>query len=260
MSPAAARAERLRALHTAPEPLVLVNVWDAASARVVASRPGTTAIATASWAVAAAHGFADHEEIPLDLVLASLRRIVEAAGDLPVTADLEAGYGDARATVAAALEAGAVGCNLEDRREPLGDAVARIEAAVAAGDDAGVPVVVNARTDVFLRPGDPRDVLDDALARGRAYLDAGAACFFAIGLGDRECIRTLVEELGAVSVFASPRSPSLRELAGLGVQRVSFGPGPFGAALAALARTADALHELGEVPADLAFRPPPPLE
>ena len=257
---AAARAERLRMLHAAPELLVLVNVWDAASARVVAAQPGCTALATASHAIADAHGFPDHEAIPVDLMIAACARVVAAAPALPVTADLEAGYGDVRATITAALEAGVVGCNLEDRAEPVDVAAARVEEAVAAGRDFGVELVVNARTDVFLQTRDHASVMDDAIARGRAYLQAGADVVFAIGLSDRELIRTLVEELGPVSVFAWPRSPSLDVLQDLGVQRVSIGPGGMGLALAALGREAERLLGHGSYPPDLVFRPPPPAE
>jgi 2-methylisocitrate lyase-like PEP mutase family enzyme len=235
---------------------VLVNAWDAASARVVAAQDGCAAIATASWAIAAAHGYEDHEAIPPGLMIDAVRRIAGAVPALPVTADLEAGYGDVAATVAAAIEAGAVGCNLEDRKDPLDASAERVRAAVEAGRRAGVPLVVNARTDVFLGADDPAAVLDDAVARGRAYLEAGADVVFAIGLTDPACIRTLVQELGAVSVFASPTSPSLRELADLGVVRISFGPGPMGAAYDALARTAGQLLALGEVPGAMASRPP----
>src|SRR3954462_10150877 len=107
------KAEELRRLHAAHEPLVLVNAWDAVSARVVAGAPGCRAIATASWSIAAARGFPDGEAIPLATMLDGIA-IVANAVDVPVTADLERGYGDADATVAKAIEAGAVGCNLED--------------------------------------------------------------------------------------------------------------------------------------------------
>ena len=254
---AAARAERLRMLHAAPELLVLVNVWDAASARVVAAQPGCQALATASFSIAAAHGYADHEAIPLDLMIAACERIAAACPDLPVTADLEAGYGDARATVEAALAVGIVGCNLEDRCEAVDVAAARVEEAVAAGADHGVPLVVNARTDVFLKADSASDAMDDAIARGRAYLEAGADVFFAVGLTDRELIRVLVEEVGPVSVLGTPRSPSLDILQDLGVQRVSTGPGSFGVALAQLGRDAAGLLAHGGYPPDLVFRPPP---
>ena len=244
----ARRAEALRALHHGPDPLILVNVWDVASARTVAAQPGCQALATASWAIAAAHGYPDHEQIPVELMLATVERVA-AATDLPVTADLEAGYGDVEQTLRRALDAGAVGCNLEDECRPLDEATERVRAAAATG------LVVNARTDVFLRERDHAKVLDDALERGRAYLDAGAECFFAIGVSDPEIIRRLVAELGCVSVFASPRSPSLAELAALGVARISFGPGPLGVATAALARAANQLLDRGVYPDDLGHRP-----
>jgi 2-methylisocitrate lyase-like PEP mutase family enzyme len=250
------RAERLRALHRPGAPLVLPNVWDAASARVVAAQPGCEALATASWAIAASLGFEDHEVIPPALMVEAVGRIAGAVPSLPVTADLEAGYDDPRATVRAAVEAGAVGCNLEDRAEPLAESVARVREGIAGGDEAGVRVVVNARTDVFLRSKDPHAALAGAVERGQAYLEAGADCFFAIGLGDADCIRTLVAEVGAVSVFAHPRGPSLAELRDLGVVRISVGPGAMGAAMAALAQTAERLLAFGELPAAMTFRPP----
>ena len=260
------RAERLRALHGAPEPLILVNVWDAASARTVAAQTGCAALATASWSIAAAHGVPDDESIGREAMLAAVARIA-AATPLPLSADLQAGFGetpdDVAATVAGAIDAGAVGCNLEDGQgaahepRPLGDAVARVEAAVRAGDDAGVPLVVNARTDVFLAArahGD--EELGEAVRRGRAFLDAGADCVFVPGLADASLIRALVEALGAVSVLATPRSPAIPELAALGVQRISVGPGSLGIASAALAEAARELLAGGAYPDGLAFRPP----
>ena len=166
------KAEELRRLHAAPEPLVLVNAWDAVSARVVADA-GARAIATASWSIAAARGYEDGEQIPLDEMLDSVR-VVARAVELPVTADLERGFGDAGATVARAIEAGAVGCNLEDSTGsgglvPVEAHVAAVAAARAAGEAAGVPVVINARTDVFLEGLE----FDEAVERARAYLGRG---------------------------------------------------------------------------------------
>jgi len=135
----------LRRLHDDPELLILVNVWDVASARVVAEQPGCRAIATASYSIAAAHGYADGEHIPVELMIATIERIA-AAVPLPVTADLEAGYGDVAGTVRRAIDAGAVGGNLEDAMRPLPEAVAAVEATVRAGEAAGVPFVLNART------------------------------------------------------------------------------------------------------------------
>src|SRR3954452_19599191 len=168
------KAEELRRLHAAPEPLVLVNAWDAVSARVVAGTPGCRAIATASWSIAASRGFPDGEAIPLDTMLEAVKVVADTV-ELPVTADLERGFGDAGATVAKAIEAGAVGCNLEDADGQGGlvaveDHVAAVSAARAAGEAAGVPLVINARTDVYLS-GDGE--LDNAIARARAYLGAG---------------------------------------------------------------------------------------
>jgi len=143
------RATELANLHADPAILVLLNVWDVASARAVAAVPGTRAIATASAAVAAAHGYDDGEQIPLDLMLASTARIVEAVG-LPVTADLEAGYGDAGETVRRAVGVGVVGANIEDELLPVPDAVRRFETALSAARAEGVDLVLNARTDAYL--------------------------------------------------------------------------------------------------------------
>jgi 2-methylisocitrate lyase-like PEP mutase family enzyme len=262
------KAERLRELHEPGRPLVLVNAWDAASARTVATVPGCEAVATASWAVAAAHGLPDGEVLPRHLALAAIGRIA-AAIQLPLTADLEAGYGATPAevgeTVAAALDAGAVGCNLEDGTgdparpvRSADDHAERIAAAVEAGARAGVPVVVNARTDVYLKEvGDPAGRLEDALARGRASVAAGAACVFVPGVRDPETIGRLAREMGApVSVLAGPASPPVAELARLGVARVSVGPGGMGLAMAALARGAADILAGGSWPADLGHRPP----
>jgi 2-methylisocitrate lyase-like PEP mutase family enzyme len=245
-------ADHLRALHEAPELLVLVNVWDAAGARTVAALEACPALATASWAIAAAHGVADGA-LDRELMLAAVGRIC-AAVDVPVSADLEAGYGDAGETVARAIEAGAAGCNLEDACGPAEQHAERVGAARAAGDRAGVPIVINARTDVFLRPdGD----VADAEQRGLRYLGAGADCVFAIGLTDRDRIGRLGEAFeGRLSLLASPATPPLGELAALGVARVSFGPGFMGAALAALRDGAEQALALGELPDSLAFRPP----
>ncbi len=254
------RAAALRALHRPGEPLVLVNAWDAASARVVAATPGCAAIATASYSIAAARGVDDGEAMPLVTMLAAVGEIARAVA-LPVTADLEAGYGDAGATVAAAIEAGAVGCNLEDgvretELRPVGEHADSIAAARAAGEAAGVPVVINARTDVYLAgAGAPEERAGLALERGRAYLQAGADCIFVPGVRAPADIERLVGELGSVSVLATAGGPSLGELARLGVARVSVGPGSLGVAMAALRDAAAAMLAGGELPATLAFRP-----
>ncbi|EWT01018.1 phosphonomutase [Intrasporangium oryzae NRRL B-24470] len=245
------KATELLRLHTDPELLVLVNVWDAISARVVADTPGTRAIATASHSIAACHGYPDGEQIPRDEMIAAVGRVA-AAVDLPVTADLEAGYGDAGETVSRAIDVGVVGANLEDQLRPLPDAVRAVEAAVAAGERAGVPFVLNARTDAFLRMGelDPEIVLADAIERGRAYLDAGASTFFVPGLLDEPTVTRLVEALGPqrVNVIGVPGSLPLETLQRLGVARVSFGPWSLNVALTALASFAERAHSGGALP------------
>jgi 2-methylisocitrate lyase-like PEP mutase family enzyme len=258
-------AEELRRLHAAPELLVLVNVWDVASARVVAGTPGCRAIATASWSIAASLGYRDGEQIPRDEMIAAVGRIA-AAVDQPVTADLEAGYGATAAevgeTMAAAIEAGAVGCNIEDGvsgdvpLRPLAEAVERVAAAREAGERTDVPLVINARTDVFLaRVGSPEEQFEVALERGRAFLEAGADCVFVPGLADVDTIEQLVSALGRVSVLAGAHGPALDDLQRIGVARVSFGPGPMGVALSALRDAAVTLHSGGALPETLGYRP-----
>jgi 2-methylisocitrate lyase-like PEP mutase family enzyme len=235
----AARARALLDLHRAPEILLLANVWDVASARVVAGTEGVRALATASHSIAATFGYEDGERIPLDLHLHMVGRIVRAVG-LPVSMDLEAGYGDPRETTRRAIGLGVVGGNLEDGMRPLDDAVAAVEAVLAAGRDAGIEFVLNARTDAFLRaaPGaDRADLLREAVRRGRAFLEAGAPVVFVPGVVDREEIAALVEGIGhrKVSLIAVPgATPPARELEELGVARLSTGPFTQRVALTAL--------------------------
>jgi 2-methylisocitrate lyase-like PEP mutase family enzyme len=245
------KATELQRLHAVPELLLVVNVWDVISARVVAGTPGTTALATASHSIAASYGYPDGEQIPRDLMLEACGRIA-AATDLPVSADLEAGYGDPGGTVARAIDLGIVGANLEDQLKPLGEAVAAVEAAVAAGEAAGIPFQLNARTDAFLRAGDrdPAEVLADAIERGRAYLDAGAATFFAPGKLDEPTVAALVEALGPqkVTLIGVPGSLPLDTLQRLGVARVSYGPWSQNVALTALADLTEAVLAGGALP------------
>lgn len=233
-----AKAAELLRLHLDPELLVLVNVWDAISAKIVAGLPGCRAIATASHSIAASHGYPDGERIPLDEMITAVGRIA-AAVDLPVTADLEAGYGDAGTAVRRAIGAGVVGGNIEDQMRPLADAAAAVAAAVRAGQAEGVPFVLNARTDAFMLAGhrDPAATAADAIERGRAFLDAGASCVFVPGPLDAGTVRALVHGIGQrkVSVIGYPGSLPQQELAALGVARISFGPYPQRIALGALA-------------------------
>src|SRR4051812_9904910 len=170
----AARARTLLDLHTAPEILVLTNVWDVVSARVVASTDGVRALATASHSIAATFGYDDGENIPLELHLDMVKRIVDAV-DLPVTMDFEAGYGDPGETARKVIQAGAVGGNLEDQLRPFDESVRRVEQVLAAGASEGIQFVLNARTDAFVRApsGSERTTkLGEAIRRGAAYLEA----------------------------------------------------------------------------------------
>ena len=245
------KATELQRLHADPELLLLVNVWDVITARTVADVPGTRALATASHSIAAAYGYPDGEQIPRDLMIEAVGRIA-AAVDLPVTADLEAGYGDVRGTIERAIDVGVVGANLEDRLAPLPDAVRAVQDAVAAGERAGIPFVLNARTDAFLRAGDkdPAAVLADAIERGRAYLEAGASTFFAPGRLDEATVTALVEALGErrVNLIAVPGSLPLETLQRLGVARVSYGPWSQNVALTALANLAGDVYAGGGLP------------
>jgi 2-methylisocitrate lyase-like PEP mutase family enzyme len=244
------KADALRRLHTEPELLVLVNVWDAISARTVAAAPGCRALATASWSIAAAHGVPDGEHLTRDEMLAAVERVTRAV-ELPVSADLETGYGaDAAAvgaTIEAAIAAGAVGCNLEDWTSdglrPTEEHAERVAAARDAGERAGVPIVINARTDVFLDDvGAPEERIDLALERGRAYVEAGGDCIFVPGAADPDDLRRLVEGMGApVSVLAVPGVPAPAELRRIGVARLSQGPGSLRVAMNALRVFADDL-------------------
>jgi len=246
-----AKAETFKALHIPGQPIVLFNAWDAGSAKAVAAG-GAKAIATGSWSVAAAHGFDDGEHMPFDLALANLERIV-AATDLPVTIDLESGYGatpeDVGASVARTLQAGAIGFNIEDSFRETGplratsDQAARLKGARAAADRLGIPAFLNARTDVFLLASSDQheSLVADALERGRAYADAGANGLFVPGLVDEKLIGRLVEGSPLpVNIMASASAPAAARLAQLGVARISHGPGPYRMMMKALQEAARA--------------------
>ena len=250
----ATRAKTLIDLHTAPEILVLTNVWDVVSAQVVASTPGVKALATASHSIASTFGYPDGENIPLELHLDMVGRIA-AAVDLPVTMDFEAGYGDAGETARRAIVAGAVGGNLEDQMKPLDEAVEAVEAVLRAGRDAGIEFVLNARTDTFLRAAADADrdgLVAEAVRRGRAFLDAGAPVVFVPGLVARHEIEAVAEGLGPrkLTVIAVPgASLPVSELEALGVARVSTGPFTQRVALTALQDAVAAMVGGGVLPA-----------
>ncbi len=247
MTSTASRATELLGLHTSPKILTLVNVWDVASAKAVAAVEGTTALATASHGIAATYGYPDGEKIPVDLMLDMVGRIV-AGVDLPVSADLEAGYGDAAGTIRRAIGLGVVGANLEDQMKPVAEAAGVVEAVMAAASAEGVPdFVLNARTDAFVRAGDQdrREVVKEAIARGRAYLDAGAPVVFVPGLLQQSEIEDLVDALGErrVTLIGSPGMPPASRLEQLGVARLSFGPFPQRVALTALQELVEAVED-----------------
>ncbi|MGN8551752.1 UNVERIFIED_CONTAM: isocitrate lyase/phosphoenolpyruvate mutase family protein [Microbacterium sp. SLM126] len=252
MSTQVDKAQSLERLHAAPEILRVVNVWDAVSARTIAALPETRAIATAGHSVAATYGYPDGE-IPIETMLDMVGRIVEAVGDLPVTADLDDGHGDAGETIRRAIGKGVVGANVEDRLRPLAESVATVEAIVAAGEAEGVPFVLNARTDAIVRGGGrPIEAsIADAIERGRAYLAAGASLVFVPGILDADVTRQLVDGIGErkVSVIGLPGSLTSTEYEALGVARISYGPLPQRVALTALQDVAAELYAGGVIPA-----------
>jgi 2-methylisocitrate lyase-like PEP mutase family enzyme len=249
------QAERFRELHRR-RPLVLPNAWDAASARVI-ELAGAPAIATTSAGVAWTFGRPDGERLTRDEMLHVVRLIVSAVA-VPVSADVESGYGsgtpdDVAETIRGVIGAGAAGVNLEDapgRNEPLFTTEAqaeRLAAARNAARTAGTDLVINARTDVFLaRVGPPADCLDQAIRRGNAYLAAGADCVFVPGVADAPAIKALAESIqGPVNILMRPGTPTVPQLAELGVARVSLGPYVAQAALETARRVAREVLERG---------------
>jgi 2-methylisocitrate lyase-like PEP mutase family enzyme len=234
------KAAAFRQLHVPGDPLVLFNVWDAGSARAVASA-GAKAIATGSHSVAGALGYDDAEATPLDAVIANLERIC-ASVDLPVTLDFESAYAraasKAASNVAKVIDAGAVGINFEDQiigGEGLylvAEQCERIAAIRKAADAKGTGFYLNARTDIWLSAGqasiNETDRMDEALARLKAYADAGADGFFIPGLVDEASIEIICRESPLpVNVMMFDAMPSKARLAELGVARISHGPGPW---------------------------------
>lgn len=225
------KAGRLRALHVPGNPLVLPNAWDAASARMVEGG-GFPVVATSSFATAGILGYDDGEAAPVQEVLASAARIARAVS-VPVTVDFERGYRLAPAELVERFAAtGAVGLNLEDSDPPSGEMIDAAEqadflAAVrAAAESLGADLVINARTDAFVRrAGTPEEQLAASIDRGARYLAAGADCVYPIAVGDPGMIRALVDGIpGPVNVGYGQGDRSLADLASLGVARVSFGP------------------------------------
>jgi 2-methylisocitrate lyase-like PEP mutase family enzyme len=248
------KAEKLRQLHAGPRVLVLANAWDVASARLVAAA-GFQAVATSSAGVAYVLGYPDGQRISRAEMLDMVRRIAVAV-PVPVTADVEAGYGETREAAAetarAVLAAGAVGMNLEDARDggallPMELQAARVQAARAAADAVGVRLFINARTDAFAAPGiAPPDRLAEAVRRANAYLAAGADGAFVPFVSDREQVARLAKEIaGPLNVLGTPAALPIAELERLGVRRVSVGSGIARAAYGVARRAAQELASSG---------------
>jgi 2-methylisocitrate lyase-like PEP mutase family enzyme len=229
------RCQLLRSLQTPGEPLVLPNAWDAATAKAVEAA-GFPVVATTSAGVAAALGYEDHEGAPAEEMLAAAARIGEAV-TIPMTVDAEAGYGIEPTDLVAALKRiGAAGCNLEDTNHATGSLRDPDEQADWLGHvrkaarEERYDLVINARIDVFLAAlmsgskTKQEELVDEALARANAYLDAGADCVFPILLHEAEVIRTFTSGArGPVNILALPQAPSTAELTELGVARISYG-------------------------------------
>lgn len=234
-----------RALHVPGKPLVLYNIWDPGSARAVAAA-GAPALATGSYGVAEAFGAADGEKLPFTEVIANLERIVEVV-EVPVSLDLESGYGAdtaaVRASVQTARHAGAVGINMEDRLPgeerplPLGEAAERVAAAAAAG------LFVNARTDLFRQMTPSEALVEETVARAHAFAEAGASGLFVPFLTDAAAVRAICQASPLpINVTAKPELGTLAEIAALGVARISYGHQPWMWAMQRLRTDAEAIY------------------
>ncbi|MET4042556.1 isocitrate lyase/phosphoenolpyruvate mutase family protein [Bradyrhizobium sp. RT6a] len=244
-------AETFHALHTKGDPLVLFNAWDAASAKAIAKT--SPAIATSSGAVASALGYADGENVPLDMVTGLVSRMT-AAVSVPVSIDLEAGYGDTPEAAAGSateiLKAGAVGINIEDglsegKRQLVNPELhaAKIKAVRDAAKDLGVRLFINARTDPFLlKFGSPDECMNEAARRAKVYAEAGADGIFVPGLTDLALIEKFVQLTPLpVNIMVTQGVPAIPDLARVGVRRVSLGPWPMMAAMRMIGQAAAAV-------------------
>ncbi|PYX72570.1 MAG: isocitrate lyase/phosphoenolpyruvate mutase family protein [Acidobacteria bacterium] len=250
------KAEAFRAMHTGTGAVLLPNVWDVASARII-EEAGFQAIATTSAGIAFAQGFPDGQKIPADQMITTVAHIASAVR-VPVTADVEAGYGqrpeDAARTACNVIDAGAVGMNFEDATgdsdSPLTELTLQLERLRAireTAEELRVPIVLNARTDVYLlQIGDPSRRYDEAVRRLSAFRDAGADCVFAPGVRDAETIGRFVTDLKCpVNILGVPGSPSVPELVKLGVKRISLGSGPMRSSLGFLRKLAEEVKTSG---------------
>jgi 2-methylisocitrate lyase-like PEP mutase family enzyme len=246
------KAELLRRLHHGPDILVLPNAWDCASARIVECA-GFPAIASTSAGLANSLGYPDGQRIPREVMLAAVKRIAACVA-VPVTADLEAGYEDIAKTTAGLVDSGAVGLNLEDLDYgvaegllDIGRQIQKIAAVRRIGDELGVKLVINARTDVYLAQiGDPESRFGRACDRLRAYIGAGADCVFIPGISEAGLIGRFVQTLKfPINILAVAGTPSVQRLKELGVARVSVGSGIMRATMGLTRQIAQELRTRG---------------
>ncbi|KPA20187.1 Methylisocitrate lyase [Shimia sp. SK013] len=247
------KADALRSLHTPGTPLVLFNIWDAGSAGAVA-KAGARALATGSWSVAEAQGYRDGETLPMEFLLNIVERIV-ATSPLPLSVDFEGGYAADPSAITLNVErlisAGAVGLNFEDRvvkgqgLHAIAAQADRVKAVRAAGEQTGIPIVINARTDLFLqsKPEDHASHITESLDRAAAYAEAGGDSFFVPGLSDPDLIQQVCARSPLpVNVMLRDVSAQVAPLAALGVGRISFGPTPYAAAMKGITEQAQAFY------------------
>lgn len=243
------KAEQFTNLHVPGHPIILFNIWDAGSAKAVAEA-GAKAIATGSWSVAVAQGFYDAEALPMNLALDNIARIV-AAVDLPITLDFEGGYATdldtLRANIGRVIDTGAIGINFEDQKVggeglySIDEQSNRIAAIRETTNGKGIPLFINARTDVFLKNGPDTHAqhFEEAVTRGIAYAEAGANGLFAPGLKDPALIKEICERSTLpVNIMVMADTPTNAEIAALGVARISYGPGPYRQMIEALKKAA----------------------
>ncbi|EJC69178.1 PEP phosphonomutase-like enzyme [Rhizobium leguminosarum bv. viciae WSM1455] len=248
------KAKAFGALHRKGDPVVLYNIWDAGTAKAVADG-GAKALATGSWSVAAAHGYADGEKLPMS-VLVETAKSITAAVDLPLSVDFEGAYSaeptGAASNVAKLVEVGAIGINFEDQvvggdgLYPVERQAARIRAIREMAEGKNIPFFINARTDLFLAESDlskHAGLVDEAIERGKAYAAAGSSGFFVPGLIDP----ALIEKVCAasplpVNIMMRTGAPDVKTLAKLGVCRVSYGPVPYRSMMEKLKQEAAAIY------------------
>ncbi|MBX4955102.1 isocitrate lyase/phosphoenolpyruvate mutase family protein [Rhizobium lentis] len=250
------KAELFGSLHRKGNPIVLYNIWDAGTAKAVADA-GAKALATGSWSVAAAHGFADGEKLPMPVLVETVKSITDVI-ELPLSVDFEGAYSaepqGAAANVARLVDVGAIGINIEDRivsgegLYPVERQAARIRAIRGMADGRGIPFFINARTDLFLAESDlakHAGLVDEAIERGRAYAAAGGSGFFVPGLIDPALIEKICAASSLpVNVMMRAGAPDVKTLAKLGVGRISYGPGPYRSMMEKLKQDAAAIYSL----------------